>query len=435
MASPRFRQKVAKLLYACSSRGVTCALALTLVLAGTFSWAQYGRKPKPSAGPRAIGLLELAADGKGHLVPVVILYNGQYYDASSYKAAPVPMALDSGTVYEAEKSGVPQGLFTVSGALHFNDNRWVGAGTWEAAGSKPAKKAPPPEKKPEEDLDTPPVLRRPGSPAATSTPPPSPKPAEKPAPEAKSETKPEPAKEAESTPPVEQEAPDDPERPVLRRGKQTPASAPMPKMTDVKAPAKLDPSVTVMPAISDAGGPEPRSYLYSMKPEDEQNFRKKMLAIAVVELGKYQKRGEPPSAAQPATARKGKTQPPSRVATPKFEDVQLKVFDLSTNNEPVLVLTAKALPAQATATPDQQYSVTLVARETIYGELNKPFVKITDTHHLDAFPRYELIDAVDADGDGRGELLFREVSDAGKAFILYRVIGDQLWSLYESAPQ
>ncbi len=426
---------MAKLLYACSWRGVTCALAAAIVLAGTFSRAQYARKPKPSAGPRAIALLELAANGKGHLVPVVILYNGQYFDAGSYKAAPVPMALDSGTVYEAEKSGVPQGLFTVSGALHFNDNRWVGAGTWEAAGSKPAKKAPTPEKKPEEDLDSPPVLRRPGSPAATSTPPPAPKPAEKPAPDAKGDAKPEPAKEAESASSVEQEPPDDPDRPVLRRGKQTPASAEMPRMTEVKAPAKLDPSVTVMTAVSDAGGPEPRSYLFSMKPEDEQNFRKKMLAMAAVELAKYQKRDEPASSVKPAGARKGKAQAPSRAVAPKFEDVQLKVFDLSTNNEPVLVLTAKALPAQATATPDLQYFITLVTRETIYGDLGKPFVKITDTHHLDAFPRYELIDAVDADGDGRGELLFREISDAGKAFVLYRVIGDQLWSLYEGAPQ
>ncbi len=47
----------------------------------------------------------------------------------------------------------------------------------------------------------------------------------------------------------------------------------------------------------------------------------------------------------------------------------------------------------------------------------------------------ELIDAVDADGDGRGELLFRQISDAGKAFIFYRVIGDRLWPLFEETPQ
>ena len=142
LASPHSRQPVSKTLYASLWRGVICAiLASALFLAR--SRIGTVRPPNPaSKGPRAVGLLELAANGKGHLVPVVILYEGQFYDASSYKASPVPMALDSGTVYEAEKTGAPQGLFTISGALHSNDNRWVGAGTWEAAGSKPAKRLP-----------------------------------------------------------------------------------------------------------------------------------------------------------------------------------------------------------------------------------------------------------------------------------------------------
>jgi hypothetical protein len=31
-------------------------------------------------------------------------------------------------------------------------------------------------------------------------------------------------------------------------------------------------------------------------------------------------------------------------------------------------------------------------------------------------------------------LLFRKVSDAGSAFALYRVIGNQLWPLFEGTP-
>ena len=38
---------------------------------------------------------------------------------------------------------------------------------------------------------------------------------------------------------------------------------------------------------------------------------------------------------------------------------------------------------------------------------------------------------VDVDGDGRGELLFRQVSDAGSAFVIYRVIGDRLYPLFQ----
>jgi hypothetical protein len=49
-------------------------------------------------------------------------------------------------------------------------------------------------------------------------------------------------------------------------------------------------------------------------------------------------------------------------------------------------------------------------------------------------PKYEFIDAVDVDGDGRAELLFRLTSDAGTAYAIYSVIGDKLWPLFEGKP-
>jgi hypothetical protein len=157
-----------------------------------------------------VGLLELAANGKAHLVPIVILYEGQYYDASSYKAAPVPMALDSGTVYEATKTGVSQGLFTISGALHSDAGTlWVGAGTWQPAGSEPAKKGAPTKKKSDEDLDAPPVLRRPGAekPKAAEPPPAAKAPTPEPTAISAQANPPKPA-------PAESAPPEDPDRPV-----------------------------------------------------------------------------------------------------------------------------------------------------------------------------------------------------------------------------
>jgi len=76
----------------------------------------------------------------------------------------------------------------------------------------------------------------------------------------------------------------------------------------------------------------------------------------------------------------------------------------------------------------------LVEREDINGDFHKVFAEVTDTDHLDVLPRYELIDAVDADGDGRGELLFQQISDDGSTFGIYRVIGDQLYQLFQTAP-
>jgi hypothetical protein len=59
---------------------------------------------------------------------------------------------------------------------------------------------------------------------------------------------------------------------------------------------------------------------------------------------------------------------------------------------------------------------------------------VTDEQHLDVIPRMELIDAVDADGDGRGELLFRQLYTSGNAYVIYRVIGAQIYPLFQGTP-
>ena len=74
----------------------------------------------------------------------------------------------------------------------------------------------------------------------------------------------------------------------------------------------------------------------------------------------------------------------------------------------------------------------LVAHPDIYNNLQKLYVGITDKYHLDVTPRLELIDVVDADGDGRGEFLFRETSDAGSGYVIYRATADTLWKMYDS---
>ena len=78
--------------------------------------------------------------------------------------------------------------------------------------------------------------------------------------------------------------------------------------------------------------------------------------------------------------------------------------------------------------------VTLVAKKNIYDELRKLYAGVTDARHLDLTPRLELIDAVDADGDGRGELLFRRFTDIGKAYGVYRAAADSLFPLFEGTP-
>lgn len=398
---------------------VTCLIALMAVA------AQTSRTRPRNKGPRAVGLVQIAGNGKGRIIPISIMFDGKFYDAASYKATPVPMALQAGTVYEAFKIGVSQGLFTIKAAIP-NRGSWVGEGSWTAAGS-----APPPKKVEavhnDDDLDRPPVLRHADesgakpvaspTPSATATPTPSPSPT--PAP-------------AASSPEAE-----DQDRPVLRRGKPEPETATQPSSQKSSGAAegksqkplevKTNEAIRTFAAVSDEGGPEARPYSYSMKPDEEAAFRKKMLALAADALRTRNR--------ELSTEISGKGASKGPKADVKFENEDLRVFDLSSSNEPILVLSATGRLSfkDGQASIQSGYFITLISRQDLYGELHKIFVNVTDPAHLDAVPRMDLVDAVDADGDGRGELLFRSYSDAGDAYSIYRVIGDQLYPLYEGA--
>jgi hypothetical protein len=195
----------------------------------------------------------------------------------------------------------------------------------------------------------------------------------------------------------------------------------------------------LIPAISDADGPEPHSYIYDLKPDDELALRNKMLALAADEVRARAKQlsSELVGSTEPARGSKPRTTARAKAAQPNFDDVQFRVFDLSSSNEPTMVLTASSRISGRTTQPavtDLQYFVTLVARQDINGDIHKAFSNVTDTQHLDVEPKFELIDAVDVDGDGRAELLFRKVYDASGAFVVYRVIGDQLYALFDGTP-
>jgi hypothetical protein len=464
---------------------------MLLVSIASVSSAQLGpRKPKREKGPRAVGLLELSPEGKARLIPIAIMVDGKFYDASAYKASPVPMALWGQTVYEAERNGVSLGLFTVSDAVRTGDN-WFGDGKWQPAGSAPKKHI---EKKPklDDDDEGPPRLRRsesekPQSPSAN------PAPAETRAPSSSAPASTAPAPSTSSTPapngqspsqtaaktPPDKPAPDeeqsptavaapgnpssndtDPNRPVLVRGKaeslgstQHPSHATSGTMAKSSAsksaastrgsskPAASAKTIQLIPAISDASGPDPRPYAYDLKPDEEQKIRKQTLAMAGDLILARAQAGSPApavpakSAARPRTT----THRAPKKPQPIFDDVQFRAFDLWNTNEPVFVLSAKAqVPKTSTASseagPDLTYYITLVVKQDIYGDLRKLNATVTDTQHLDETPRLELIDAVDADGDGRGELMFRQISDAGSTWGIYRAGADQLFPLFEGTP-
>ncbi len=444
------------------------------------------RSTQRRKGPRALALVEWPAKGGSpRVIPILILVDGRYYDASIYKADPVPMALEPGNVYEVEQSGESIGVVTLTAARQATNGAWLADTRFQtneqlAAARKPRDAAP----KSASVGEAPPKLRRggrrsggDGQPTTTTTSSPSPPPdsapssggdddrpvLRKPQSDKQSadtskpnETTQKPgdttqkpndtasAPQAASTPPSTPKQDD--AHPILRRGRPTAEQAEdLPGAVETKGPPKPPaaaitagtPSTKaaaaapgrILPAISDASaGQEPHSFLLPWKAEDQEKQKSAMIKLATMQLQEW------------ARAHGG-TRPG------ELQDVQVRAFDLTTSNEPKVVLMARASEAPAAAVrrtaanAAQQpasgggltYWITVAARVDYNGDLRKLKVWATDSKHLDAYPRAELIDAVDADGDGRGELLFREIYDDGQGFALYRVTPDTLVSLYNSA--
>jgi hypothetical protein len=368
------------------------------------------------------------------------------------------------TVYEGEKTGVSQGLFTVSEAMRVGENNWFGQGNWRPAGSESKPKHAVSSKPRMEEEEGPPKLRRPEGekPAAAGpTQPEPPSPSTTPTRDDKKPSAPAPGNPSGSTPSADSSgsAPaakpsdeaaasnsndEDPNRPVLKRGKsQTEgmarpgASTGVPRRpTGAAATSETRQAPPQqIPAISDATGPEPRPYSYDIKPDEEQKYRKAMLALAADAVRARMKETAPVVAPAKPPVRPARSA--AKPVQPSFDDVQFRAFDLWNTNEPVFVLSAiahLAKPSASVDTSDLPLYVTLVAKRNIYDELHKLYAGVTDARHLDETPRLELIDAVDADGDGRGELLFRRVTDVGKSYGVYRAAADSLYPLFEGTP-
>jgi hypothetical protein len=147
----------------------------------------------------------------------------------------------------------------------------------------------------------------------------------------------------------------------------------------------------------------------------------------------------------------------SQLTPNSLKNVVMRSFDLDMSNEAVLVLSAevpgsylapgaKQTPGPkhapgAKQAPDAQQApgkfvsryVTVIARVDFEGVPRKLASSVTDSTRLDVAPRLELVDAVDVDGDGSAELLFREYSFDEKSFIIYGVGRNAVTKVFEGA--
>jgi len=392
-----------------------CSVIIAVVVCG--AWAQVAKRTKKSSGPRALGLVEILTNGKARIQTICIMVDGKFFDGGTYKATPVPMSVAPQTVYEGTRNGISIGLYTIADARAARGS-WFGEGKWVPTGSEPKRPSPITSTKRVDEEEAPPILRRADSPSvkADQTKPPETKPgnsspplptgADAP-PKLKKDTK-------ETEPPVTTVpmAPGAGERPVLRRGKPGEGQ----QKFDDKDFASTAPVKEHFVAVSDAGGPEPRSYVLLAKPDDVIAYRRKLEAMASETV---------------RTLYRVKPDARNKSASVAFANAQMQTFDLTNSNDPVLVFTATVDPTDK-ALGAAHATVTVVARVDIYGELRKLLAEATDDHHLDVYPRLEFLDAADADGDGSGELAFRETSDNGSGFVVYRAGLDKVWTVFDS---
>ncbi|HET8887821.1 MAG TPA: hypothetical protein VFQ41_02885 [Candidatus Angelobacter sp.] len=382
-------------LYSRSKILASAVLALVCAVAFIGAVAQR-RKPHTL---RATAVLEVTTDSAGivvtRVIPVTILDGGTFHDAGIYKATPQPMALDKGIVYEGQTSGTPVGYATILSSA--NNKGWIGLGKWQLA---EAKKAPTPV--PVTTGDDRPLIHR-----ADAAPTPTPSSADS----------------ADNTPAGAQ---DDADRPVLRRRspeKSEPQATPQPSPTPAEGvvpaakPRVFTPGTKTYVAVSDNESVDTRSFDFKWKAGEEQAMEVKMRKLALAQLPREN----------------------AQLNSNSLKNVVMRSFDLDLSNDAVIVLSAEIpgsyLAAGAKGAPGKFISryVTVIARVDFEGVPQKLGSSVTDSSRLDVAPRLELIDAVDVDGDGLAELLFREYSFDEKSFIVYGVGRSTVTKVFEGA--
>ena len=371
-------------------RTLQASLALLLITGTGLALAQT-QKRKPHK-LRATGLLELTTDRAGNvkaqLTPICILTDGRFEDASIYKAAPQPMAIDNGIVYEAQKTGVPAGYVTITNST--KTGIWTALGKWQVA-TTVAKKTEPAPAPPNPD-DGRPRLKRPGDsssssssqPSSSPTPDagssgddrprlhrpnessgsssPSASPSPSPAPDSSSDSsggsdddrprlhRPD-ERPAEDTPspsatpsasqdasqntpaPSQEPAPEDSDRPVLRRrSPSTAAAAPTPAVTpSPKATPVPHGTVTSTVPKPSAAGTQDLVAVSDNQPYETRSY------VFVWKAGEQ----EIMEAKMRKLALAQLSQENSKLNDGSLRNVMIRSFDLDLSNDAVMVLTAE----------------------------------------------------------------------------------------------
>jgi hypothetical protein len=393
--------------------------------------------------PRALAVIQELPKGGVRLFPVSIFLDGKFYDARFYYAKPVPLALYDETEYIALTDGMPSGVFTVHRAKQIPESSiWWGEGDWkpgatgESAPKTTARKSEDKERptlhNPKETADdkSGPTLKgkdtsKTTDSSKTSEPPKADDDPDRPVLRKPTEANAQPQVKISPSEMVPKMPAEDPDRPMLSR--KQPAKK-MEEPMPVTAPKAGIPGAKYVVAISDPDTMNNRPYDYTWSPADRKKWTEQLTKLGMEAARKY-------AAEHPRL---------QFLPTAKFAEANLRAVDIDYSNAPYVVFTGRIDPSVVPfvtktkagaqdANPPLMATiyVTLVARVNYQGELNRLMTVTADSTHLDLNPRLDLIDAVDADGDNRAELLFRKITDTGGSYVLYRMTPFQMTQVFE----
>lgn len=142
--------------------------------------------------------------------------------------------------------------------------------------------------------------------------------------------------------------------------------------------------------------------------------------------------GTPPSApakpAPPAVHHKTKrAAAPQKPQPAVLQDVQFKVYGLTFGGGATMILSAH------TASDPEKY-VTIIAQPDFYGNPQILLKQVSSADNLDATPQMRLIDAVDTQGNGRGDLIFELRGQTFRQFAIYQCAGGQASRVFLTQP-
>jgi hypothetical protein len=376
---------------------------------------------------------DLAKPDAARVVPVSLFIDGHLEDAGVYLARPIPLAIQTGTVYSVEVAGEPKGTVDIDYARNVVTRRsatdespvaaWYGYGSFlppvpppklaNLKASKTTSTLSSSVTLPADDDDRPHMIRRPDTapsdtassttPAATASDDDPDRPTLR-----KREGKQDAArgKSTGSVTPVATSLNDDPDRPSMQRGKPL-------AMVSAAELKSLPPNLHQMVAVSDAATRSEHVFNREWaSPTEQPQTLVALRALAQPRLASY------------LSGNRLRSIPNSALT-----NEQLTPYMLSYDGLPTFVYTA-----EYPVTAGGPVYVTLVAQRLASDQFQVSLVSITDAGHLDRTPWLRLIDAVDPDASHRASLLFELRAQSSRQFALYRIVSATAEQTFVTGP-